>query len=79
MNLFLVVPYPMSRATFDVLHPQVTGARSDRNAVVSGPDRAAGDGDAGRTLDMDSVGVGALVRGDYLHVPNSHIFAAIDH
>lgn len=69
----------MSRATFDVFHPQVPGAGSDRYAVISGPDGATGDGDAGRALDMDSVCVGALVRGDDLHIPNSYILATIDH
>lgn len=39
------LPYAMSRATFDVLHPQITGPWSNRNAIVSGPDGATGDAD----------------------------------
>lgn len=69
----------MPGATDDTLDPDVLGAWTDGDAVITGHDGGGGDGYSGGRTDVDAVGVGALRRRSYLHVLDQHIRAVGDH
>lgn len=64
----IYVPDTMARATLDVGNKQAFGGGADGDTVIAGAQGSAGDGDGGRALDVDAVGVGALVGGLEFHV-----------
>ena len=69
----------MAGPTCDILHPEVGSTGTDGDAVVTGLDLGVDDRDAGRQLDVDAVGVGAVTGS---RDPNSlefDLFAAVDH
>lgn len=71
-------PDSMSGATSNFLDPQVHGSGADGDAVVAGPNCAAGDGDASRCLDVDAVGVGAAARRRDLYILYLDVVAVAD-
>lgn len=72
------LPDAMTRATLDVLDPDIGGTFAHGDAVIAGPDGASGDGHEARLLDVDAIGVRTVFwRGD-LRTPYRHAGAAKD-
>lgn len=68
----------MPRATPNVGHPQVLGARTDWYAVISSLHGASSDCNTGRDLHMDAIRVRALVGSNKLHILDQYVVASID-
>lgn len=71
-------PDSMTRPAGNPLDPHIGAAGPDGDAVVPGPDAAAGDGDAAGHLKVYAVRVGAGARRDDLQPPQRHVFGFVD-
>ncbi|KAK3035415.1 hypothetical protein RJ639_032943 [Escallonia herrerae] len=69
------LPDAMSRAASDPLNPDILGVGTNGNAIVSGPDYAAGDGNARGVLHVDAVCVWAVTRGYNPHILDPQMIA----
>lgn len=69
----------MAWSTCNVFNPQVTGARADRDAIISGTNIGVEDGDVGGHLDMDAISVRTVTCGNDLNALRFHVLASIEH
>jgi len=66
----------MTRATSNLLDPNVPSARANGNAIIAGLDNATEDGDAGCALKVDPVGVRASTWSSQCQVLQRYVVAA---
>lgn len=72
------IPDSMSRATANLLHPQVHGSSADGDTVVACPNGAARDCNTPRRHNVDSVSVGASTWCNDLHILYPHVATVIN-
>lgn len=77
--IIIKIPYSMSWSTSNVFDPQVSGSRTNGDAIIACSNFGVDDGDVWWHLDMDAVGVGAVSIGQDLHSLQLHVLASIEH
>lgn len=68
----------MAGATCNALNPNVSGARTHRNAIVSGPYGATSNGDSAGRLNMNAVGIRTPTRSSNDKVLKYNVMALVD-
>lgn len=68
----------MARSTSHIFNPEIRGARANRNTIVTRSDPRIQDGDSGRCLNVNAIGVGAIPGSRDFHSLHFDVLTGID-